>query len=164
MRLDVVLRVASKLFLPFILTFALYVQFHGDYGPGGGFQAGVVAAAAVILYAIIFGVSEAQRAAPPVIAEAMVPIGVLIFAGVGVASLFTGSNYLDYSHLAHDQVHGQEWGVFLVEIGVLVTVTGTMITIFYIFATRGHRKPVDDETGPDARNRQSSSGTADGGD
>ena len=145
MRLDVVLRVASKLFLPFILIFALYVQFHGDYGPGGGFQAGVVAAAAVILYAIIFGVSEARRAVPPAVAEAMVPLGVLIFAVVGVAGFFTGSNYLDYSHLAHDQVHGQEWGVFLVEVGVLVTVTGTMITIFYIFAARGRPKHVNDE-------------------
>ena len=151
MRLDVVLRVATKLFLPFILTYALYVQFHGDYGPGGGFQAGVVAAAAVILYAIIFGVSEAQRAAPPAIAEAMVPLGVLIFAGVGVFGFFTGSNYLDYSHLSDTQVHGQEWGVFLVEAGVLVTVTGTMITIFYTFATRGRTDHArdDDKGGSD---------------
>ena len=156
MRLDVVLRVATKLFLPFILTYALYVQFHGDYGPGGGFQAGVVAAAAVILYAIIFGVSEAERAAPPEITEAMIPLGVLIFAGVGVFGFFTGSNYLDYSHLAHDQVHGQEWGVFLVEVGVLVTVTGTMITIFYTFAKRG--RPDDARGGSDLSSDNASAG------
>jgi multicomponent Na+:H+ antiporter subunit B len=137
MRLDVVLRVASKLFLPYILMFALYVQFHGDYGPGGGFQAGVIAAAAIILYAVIFGLAEAHKAVPPAVVEAMVPLGVLLYAGVGVAAMFTGSNFLDYSHLAHDQVHGQEWGVFLVELGVLITVTGTMIAIFYAFAGRG---------------------------
>ncbi len=147
MRLDVVLRVASKLFLPFILAFAMYVQFHGDYGPGGGFQAGVIAAASVILYAIIFGQDEAWRAVPPAVVEAMVPLGVLIFAGVGVAGFFTGSNYLDYSHLAHDQIHGQEWGVFLVEAGVLVTVAGTMVTIFYAFAARGRPKKDDPEAG-----------------
>ena len=137
MRLDVVLRVATKLFLPFILMFALYVQFHGDYGPGGGFQAGVIAAAAIVLYAIIFGLQEACKVVPPAVVEAMVPLGVLLYAGVGVASMFTGSNYLDYSHLAHDQVHGQEWGVFLVELGVLITVTGTMTAIFYALAGRG---------------------------
>lgn len=162
MRLDVVLRVATKLFLPFILTFALYVQFHGDYGPGGGFQAGVIAAASVILYAIIFGLSEAWRAVPPAIAETMVPLGVLIFAGVGVAGFFTGSNYLDYSHLAHDQIHGQEWGVFLVEIGVLVTVTGTMITVFYTFAARGRRSSAEDGNNP-ARGNNGSDAAADHG-
>ena len=60
MKLDLILRVATKIILPFILLFALYVQFHGDYGPGGGFQAGVIAAGMVILYAIIFGARRRQ--------------------------------------------------------------------------------------------------------
>ena len=51
MRHDLVLRVVAKILIPFILLFALYVQFHGDYGPGGGFQAGVIIAAAIIFYA-----------------------------------------------------------------------------------------------------------------
>ena len=139
MRLDVVLRVATKLFLPFIFSFALYVQFHGDYGPGGGFQAGVIVAAGVVLYAIIFGLPATIAVFPRGLVESFIPLGVLIFAGVGVAGFLTGHNYLDYSHLAHDQVHGQEWGVFLVEAGVLVTVAGTMISIFYAFAGRGRR-------------------------
>ena len=51
MRGDLVLRVIAKLLIPFILVFALYVQFHGDFGPGGGFQAGVIVAAAIIFHA-----------------------------------------------------------------------------------------------------------------
>lgn len=139
MRLDVVLRVATKLILPFILTFALYVQFHGDYGPGGGFQAGVIIAAGIVLYAIIFGLPATMTVVPRTLVEALIPLGVLIYASVGVAGFLTGYNFLDYSHLAHDQVHGQEWGVFLVEAGVLVTVSGTIIAIFYAFAGRGRR-------------------------
>lgn len=143
MIMDVILRVASKLFLPFILMFAFYVQWHADYGPGGGFQAGVIVAAGVILYAIIFGTTAAQKAVPRGLAEAMVPLGVIIFSGVGLWSLYMGANYLDYDALFHwpatdyQAVHGQHWGVFLVEIGVLVTVSGTMVTIFYNFAGRG---------------------------
>lgn len=137
MRLDTILRVVSKLFIPFILVFGLYVQWHGDYSPGGGFQAGVIMAAGVILYAIIYGLDAAKRAAPPLAVEIMVPLGVLIFAGVGVAGLITGGNYLEYNYLGHDPIHGQHWGVFLVEFGVLVTVTGTVIAIFYAFAGRG---------------------------
>ncbi len=137
MRLDTILRVVSKLFIPFIFIFGLYVQFHGDFGPGGGFQAGVIVAAGVILYAIIYGLNAAQRAVPKRLVEFLVPLGVLIFAGVGVWGLLAGGNYLDYSVLQHDPVHGQERGVFWVEIGVLVTVSSTMITIFYAFAGRG---------------------------
>jgi multicomponent Na+:H+ antiporter subunit B len=140
MRLDLILRVATKLILPFMLLFALYVQFHGDYGAGGGFQAGTIAGAGVILYALVFGLAGAQRIVRPVLVETMVPLGVLIFAAVGVAGWLTGGNYLEYNFLAHDPVHGQEWGVFLVEAGVFITVSATMVVIFYAFAGRGRSR------------------------
>ncbi len=140
MRLDTILRVVSKLFIPFIFIFALYVQLHGDFGPGGGFQAGVILAAGVILYAIIYGLAAAQRAVPKPLVEFLLPLGVLIYAGVGVWGIASSGNYLEYNHLLHDDaVHGQHWGVFLVEIGVFVTVSSTMIAIFYAFAGRGRQ-------------------------
>lgn len=137
MRLDLILRVGTKLILPFMLVFALYVQFHGDYGPGGGFQAGVIAAGMIILYALVFGIAKAKLIAPQALVERMVPLGVLVFAGTGVAGMLMGQNYLDYSRLAHDSVHGHEWGIFWVELGVLITVSSTMIAIFYAFVERG---------------------------
>jgi len=137
MTLDLILRIGTKLILPFILMFALYVQFHGDYGPGGGFQAGVIAAGMVILIAITFGLGAAQRVAPVALVERMVPLGVLIFAGTGVAGMLLGKNYLDYAVLSHDSAHGHELGIFLVEAGVLVTVSGTMVALFYAFVARG---------------------------
>jgi multicomponent Na+:H+ antiporter subunit B len=137
MKLDLILRVGTKLLVPFILLFALYVQFHGELGPGGGFQAGVITAGTVILYAIIFGVDAAKRIAPQRLVEFMVPLGVLVYAGTGVAGLVLGKNFLDYSVLAHDPPHGRELGIFLVEAGVLITVSGTMTAIFYAFSERG---------------------------
>jgi len=137
MRPDVILRVGTKLILPFILLFALYVQFHGDFGPGGGFQAGVIAAGTVILLTITFGLESAQRVAPRALVERMVPLGVLIYAGTGVVGLLLGKNFLDYSVLSHDAAHGRELGIFLVEVGVLITVAGTMTALFYAFVERG---------------------------
>jgi len=142
MRGDLVLRVISKLFIPFMLLFALYVLFHGELGPGGGFQAGVIAAAAIMFYAIIFGLPAARRLAPDAVVEAMVAAGVLIFAGVGVAGLVLGGNYLDYFVLDRNPVRGQERGFFWVEVGVAVTVSGVMLKVFYMFAGRG-RDPED---------------------
>jgi multicomponent Na+:H+ antiporter subunit B len=136
-RLDLILRIGTKLILPFILLFALYVQFHGEYGPGGGFQAGVITAAMIILLAITFGLDAAQRMAPSALVHAMIPLGVLIYAGTGVLGLVLGKNYLDYSVLSHDSAHGHALGIFMVEIGVLITVAGTMTALFYAFVERG---------------------------
>jgi multicomponent Na+:H+ antiporter subunit B len=139
MKLDVVLRIGGKLVIPFVLLFALYVQFHGDFGPGGGFQAGVIVAAAVILVSLIFGINTARRIAPQALVERMVPLGVLIYAGTGAAGLLMGHNFLDYSVLGGEHAHARELGIFLVETGVLVTVSGTMCSLFYAFVERGRR-------------------------
>jgi multicomponent Na+:H+ antiporter subunit B len=135
-----VLRVVAKLMIAFMLLFALYVQFHGELGPGGGFQAGVIAAASVVFYAIIYGLPAARAAVPDRIVEIMIALGVLIFAGTGVAGLVLGGNYLDYFVLGHDGVHGQHRGIFWVEIGVLVSVAGVMLKIFYLFAARANEE------------------------
>lgn len=133
-----ILRVIAKLLIPPIILFAFYVQFHGDYGPGGGFQAGVILATAYILYALIFGVSAARRAMPAAVTRTMLALGVLIYSGTGITTLLLGGDFLDYSVLAQNSVKGQEWGIFSVEFGVGMTVAGAIITIFYAFA--GHVK------------------------
>lgn len=134
-----VLRIIAKLLIPYMLMFALYVQFHGDFGPGGGFQAGVIAAAAVIFYALIFGLPAARRMVPDGLVEAMIGIGVLLYAGVGVAGIVLGGNFLDYFVLDADPVAGQHRGIFWVEAGVGITVSGVMLKIFYMFAGRRRR-------------------------
>ncbi|MEE4379357.1 MAG: Na(+)/H(+) antiporter subunit B [Candidatus Competibacteraceae bacterium] len=134
----VVLRVVTRLLLPMIFLFALYVQFHGDFGPGGGFQAGVIFGAGVILYALVFGLHNARLLFPPSLLRWLISAGVLIYAGVGVIGLLLGGNFLDYGVLdAHDPVHGQHLGILLVELGVGITVAAVMITIFFAFAWRG---------------------------
>jgi len=130
-----ILRVVSKLLIPYILLFALYVQFHGDYGPGGGFQAGVIFAAAFILYGLVFGLESARRVARPGVIEVLVAVGVLIYAGTGIVAMLGGGNFLDYNALDHhNPVHGQHLGILLVELGVGITVAATMIAIFFSFA------------------------------
>ncbi|MCE2392228.1 MAG: DUF4040 domain-containing protein [Proteobacteria bacterium] len=140
MREKLVLRVVARRLVPFVLLFALYVQFHGDYGPGGGFQAGVVFAAGLILYGMIFGVDEVRRVVGPRAVEVGIAAGVLLFIGVGVASLLGGANFLDYSALdPHDPAHGRHLGILGIELGVGVTVASVMTAIYYGFAGRSRR-------------------------
>lgn len=136
MQQQIILRVVAKILLPLILLFALYVQFHGDYGPGGGFQAGVIFAAGIILYTMLFGLGNSQRLFRRRSMELLTAVGVLLFAGVGVVCMFMGGNFLDYNVLRHDPVHGQHLGILLVELGVGITVAAVMIVIFFKFTWR----------------------------
>ena len=136
MRHHLVLRAIAKMLIPFILLFALYVQFHGDFGPGGGFQAGVIFGSGFILYALIFGLEAVQRVAPPGVVSTFVALGLLLFAGVGVATMFFGGAYLDYGTLRADFVAGQHLGILLVELGVGITVAAVMMAIFFAFVAR----------------------------
>ncbi len=129
-----ILQVTTKLLLPFILLFALYVQFHGDYGPGGGFQAGVIFAAGIILYALVFGLKRAKRVVPPSAIRWILGAGVLLYIGVGIVDMALGGNFLEYSVMAHDAKEGQHMGILLVEAGVGLTVFGAITLIFYLFA------------------------------
>ena len=131
-----VLRIIAKIIIPVILLFALYVQFHGDFGPGGGFQAGVIFAAGFILYGLVFGTEALRSAVPPEALRLLTAFGLLLFAGVGAVTMLAGSDYLAYNALAQDPVAGQHLGILIVEFGVGVTVSAVMITIFLAFAGR----------------------------
>ena len=129
-----VLRVVTKLLMPCILLFALYVQFHGEFGPGGGFQAGVIFGVGFVLYALIFGVGAARQVAPPGALRGVLAGGVLLFTGVGIAGVLRGGGFLNYSVLNEDPLLGQEMGIVLIEFGVGTTVAAAVITLFLIFA------------------------------
>ncbi|MEM9800648.1 MAG: DUF4040 domain-containing protein [Planctomycetota bacterium] len=129
-----VLRVVSKQVIPAILLYACYVQAHGDYGPGGGFQAGVIFASGLILYMLIFGVDAAERAIPPKTLERLIALGLLLYGTVGVVSIVQGGAFLDYRTLSHDPKHGLHYGIIAIELGVGITVTAVITTIVYSFA------------------------------
>lgn len=139
MRHHLILRVTTKLLVPPIILFALYVQFHGDYSPGGGFQAGVIFAAGLILFGIVYGLRKVKQVFPPWLVHKLCAIGVLVYGGTGVISLLKGKAFLDYSALAHDAVHGQHYGIIAVELGVGITVAAVMVAIYYAFAARPPR-------------------------
>lgn len=132
----VILRVVSKFLIPLIALFGFYVHFHGDYGPGGGFQAGVIIAASVILYALIFGLDAAKKAVPPSAVRIGMSLGVLLYGGTGVVTWLLGAEFLNYGVLAHDPAHGQHYGILAVELGVLFAVASVMVAIFYAFGSR----------------------------
>ncbi len=129
-----IVRVVAKILIPFILIFGFYVQMHGDYGPGGGFQAGVIIASAFILYAMVFEIETARRAIPMSILVLLACLGVLLYGGVGISNLIYGGEFLEYGALSMDPKKGNHIGIIIIEIGVGVSVAAVMLIIFFSFA------------------------------
>lgn len=139
MKRQSIVRVVGMFLVPYIMLFALYIQFHGEYGPGGGFQAGVVFAAAFIIHTLLFGVKHTLQIAPMWLLKVIAAAGVLLFTLVGVASMLLGANFLDYDVLASDPITGQHAGIILVELGVGLTVASVIMLLFFTFAERGEQ-------------------------
>jgi len=128
---QVILRVVAKVTVPFILVFGFYVITHGELGPGGGFQGGVVLAAAFILYGLVFGLEDLEKIIPRRLTDAMAGLGVLIYTGVGLVGIFGGYNFLDYTPLRLTGADAAEsWGMTLAEYGVGITVAAVMVIVF----------------------------------
>lgn len=133
---NLVLWVVVKPMIALILIFGLYVQFHGDYGAGGGFQAGVIFASGLILYSLVFGETYARRVVPAAILPRMAALGVLIYGVTGLMSLLSNKPFLDYNALSSNPVNGQHLGILLVEAGVGLAVFSTILLIYYSFSGR----------------------------
>lgn len=136
MKDQLVLRVVSRFLIPFIIMYALYIQLHGEYSPGGGFQAGVIFASAFILFCLIHGLKKTLDIISLDMLRVSSAIGVLLYAGVGVVTLLMGGNFLDYSVLLSNPQSGQKLGILLVELGVGITVFSVMLLFFILFVQR----------------------------
>lgn len=131
------LRVIAKMTIPFILVFGVYVILHGELGPGGGFQGGVILAAGFILYGLVFGADELRRRIPTPIWDSCMALGALLYAGTGLACVFFGGTFLDYGMLQSSHSgDGEALGMSLVEYGVGLTVCSVMVTIYLMISER----------------------------
>lgn len=133
---QLVLRVITRLTIPFIIMFGCYVQLHGEYSPGGGFQAGVIVASAYVVFCLIYGFDKTKQVLSAQWLRTLATLGVLTYAGVGVVTMLMGGAFLDYNVLMADAVSGQKIGILLIELGVGLTVFSAMLLIFYLFVER----------------------------
>lgn len=134
-----VIRKVSRFMVPFIQLYGLYVFAHGEVGPGGGFQAGVIIASSFVLITLIYGWDAGRAAAPQEITDLLSPAGALLYGSIGFAAMIAGGAFLEYAafvdqtdaHAVHTAHH---LGLVGIELGVTVTVTAAMITLFFEMA------------------------------
>jgi multicomponent Na+:H+ antiporter subunit B len=130
---SLMLRTLLTPLLAALQLFAVYVLLHGHYSPGGGFVAGVLLAASLILPRLAAGVPTGRLALSPRGAAVMAVIGIMIFAGTGIVPMLVGQPMLDYAvlPLAAEVAYRRSLSILLIEIGVTLAVAGAMLSIFY---------------------------------
>jgi multicomponent Na+:H+ antiporter subunit B len=135
---SVIVTTFVRVLVPLAQLFGLYVLIHGHESPGGGFQAGVILAASYVTLALGLGRDALERHVDEPWWVALAAAGVLLYAGVGAASL-AGSTFLDYAALpvGLDPVRARWLGILLIETGVALTVMATLVVIFCRLAAPG---------------------------
>jgi multicomponent Na+:H+ antiporter subunit B len=137
MQEDIIGKTIVRIMIPFIQLYGLYVIAHGESGPGGGFQGGVILGASIILYALMFGLEEGRKKIARQTSDVLTSTGVLIYGGIGVLCLLAGGNYLEYDVLPlGTPEYASHLGILGIEIGVGITVAAVMITLFFETARR----------------------------
>jgi len=148
---DIIVRTVSRILVPFIQLFALYVIAHGHHSPGGGFQGGVILGASLVLLLITYGPQETRRHISEKSLIAFGSLGVIVYSGIGLICLFLLGNYLDYGKLSGllrvVPSEARSLGILGVEIGVGFTVMAIMFSIFFDISSGG-KSPDDEKNNP----------------
>jgi multicomponent Na+:H+ antiporter subunit B len=128
---SLIVQTMSQLLIPLAQLFSLYVLFFGQYGPGGGFVAGVIWTTSMILTFLVFGLKSPQGR----LVEKMLHgdgVGLIIFVGVGGLCLVGGGEFLNYANLGIPGLGApaqRYMGILISQIGVAVDVAVTGISI-----------------------------------
>ena len=144
---SLIVRSTSKLLIPLIQLFALYVLFFGQYGPGGGFAGGVILGTGLLLAILVFG----PQSPPCRLANKLEHgdgVGLIIFVGVGGLCLIGGGEFLNYSTLEipglNDAAQRRSLGIVLTQIGVAVDIAVSAISIVFSLGRNSSREASHD--------------------
>src|SRR3989338_3657366 len=145
---NIIIQTISRLLIPPIQLYALYVIAHGHYSPGGGFQGGCILGASFILMVIAYDIKEAKRMMSEKVNTILSSLGVIIYSGIGVVCLILSANYLDYGILNKIMpvtiAEARALGIFGVEVGVGITVMAVMVSIFLNLASGGEHEEAEE--------------------
>jgi multicomponent Na+:H+ antiporter subunit B len=129
MKRPVILATTTRMLLPLMLLFSLFLLLRGHNEPGGGFVGGLVAASSFLLYALANGVSRARRALG-VEPRTLVVVGLSLALGAALLGPLTGQPLLTALWLGVPlPVVGKVGTPILFDLGVYLVVLGVTLLI-----------------------------------
>ncbi|WP_181693227.1 MnhB domain-containing protein [Natronomonas sp. LN261] len=131
-----IIMTAVRVVTPFVLTYGLFLTFHGANSPGGGFQGGALVGVVVLMLAFAFGIRPTREWVGSGLMTGLGAGGVIVFVGVGLGTLALGGTFLEYG--LYEPFVGPKatkWGMEAIEIGgVAAIVSGVIMGLFFLTA------------------------------
>jgi len=147
---NLIIEFFCRVIAPVVLLFGVYIVFHGEASPGGGFQGGVILGSGYIMLAIAYGIDFTLKRIRERVILFLSGFGVFIYGGIGAACLLWHGNFLDYGKLPLPLAHTNAirgLGIMGIEIGVGLTVMGVMVSIYYDLIVAGGNQKENKEEG-----------------
>ncbi len=133
--ISLILATVSKLVLPILILFSVHLMLRGHNEPGGGFIAGLMTAAALVLMYVAFS-ARYVRENIRVNYRLLIGIGLALALGTGLSAFVYGSAFMEH-RFGHFHVPflgdvelatalGFDLGVYLVVVGVTLMIISTL--------------------------------------
>ena len=133
---DIIVRSITRIVIPFIQLYGIYIILHGHISPGGGFSGGALIGSSLILYTLVFGVQKAKKKFSHRMSEISESGGLLLYLFVGVLGIMFAGSFLTNKEAGFPL--GEFGSLFsggvipILMIGIGVKVASTMITLFHV--------------------------------
>lgn len=136
---SLILSVSTRLLLPLMSLFSVFILLRGHDEPGGGFIGGLVVSAALTLYAVAEGVERA-RDAVRLDTIYYIAIGLALALGSGSLPLLYGLPFLTILWFPMQlSGMGKLGTAFTFDVGVYLLVMGVTLTIIFSMADEEER-------------------------
>lgn len=130
-----ILQTATRLLMPLLLLFAVFLLLRGHNQPGGGFVGGLVVASSFVLYSIAFGVDAARRALL-VTPSTLLGVGLLVALTSGLPGVVSGQPLMtaQWAELVFGSNVVAIGTPLVFDVGVFLAVIGVVLTIVFTLA------------------------------
>jgi len=132
---DLIVKTITRLIIPFIQLYGIFIILHGHLSPGGGFSGGAILGASIVLYSLSFGLEKASKKLSHETSSIIETAGILWYIVLGLVGIFMRGFFLTNRGAGFPM--GEAGGVIssgmiaLITLGIGAKVASTMITLFH---------------------------------
>jgi len=133
---DIILKTITRIVVPFLQVYGIFIILHGHVSPGGGFSGGALIGTSLILYTLVYGVDEAKKKFSHRASEIAESGGIMLFVTLGIVGILFAGQFL--TNIQAGFPIGQPGTLIsagmipLLMIGIGIKVASTMVTLFHI--------------------------------
>lgn len=132
---DLIVKTITRIIVPFIQLYGIFVIMHGHISPGGGFSGGAILGASLILYTLAYGYEHASKKVSHRVSAIMESGAILWFIAMGLVGIIVGGNFLENKsagfYMGDLSVLFNAGFIPLITLGIGIKVASTMITLFH---------------------------------